>query len=115
MDIDQARRIVSEMTSHVFYAEGLDETAPRSLAEYSLGEMLEANKLVKEADQTGPGNGPKTVQIVCDERLAAALYVLYHYEPNPNRAVVLNNMRYVVVAKIPDDFFDNPEYEAGDK
>ena len=111
MEIKRARRIVEQMTGHVFYAQGIKETTPDPLAGLSLAEMLKANGVVKKANDKDMGNGTRTVQIVCDDRLTAALYVLYNYEQNPNRAVVHNSKNFVLVAKLPDDFNENPEYE----
>ncbi len=74
MDLVRAKQINEACFQHVMWGMGLTDKEPPSLEAYSLQEMLDASRLVK-ADNVGR----QEVTVVCDERLIAALYVLYHY------------------------------------
>jgi hypothetical protein len=80
MDLDRARQIVAACVNHSLFRMGVIEEPPPSLAEYSLGELLEANEMIRAQNDEVDAAGNRKIQIVCDDRLIAALYVLYHYE-----------------------------------
>jgi len=78
----RAREIVAAMVGHVCWEVGAMETRPQSLAALSLAEMVEANRMVRQAGAVEiEGVGEKVMLTACEDRLVAALYVLYHYEP----------------------------------
>lgn len=107
MTLDRAKKIVSDCVAHVWYREALTTDPPPSLAEYTLQELLDANRLVagplgKERDEE---NKSTTVSMHCDDRLVAALYVLYHYpavDPTggPVDVLVANASAGVVTLKL---------------
>jgi hypothetical protein len=83
MDLKTAKEITHKCGLHVFYLQGVTEDEPPSLAEYTLSELLEANHRVKQWNARDPDEaGRKNMQIYCDDRLIAALYVTYQYEPD---------------------------------
>jgi hypothetical protein len=93
MDETQAIEITDACMEHVLFREGIRTAAPRSLANYSLRELLDANETI--------ANGTKA-RMHCDQRLVAALYVAYHYDaqdPAELDAVALKPGAAVVVIK----------------
>ncbi len=74
MTLERAREIVAAMTGHKYWKLGIVVAVPQSLVDLSLAEMVEANRMVREDG--------KKVQTVYDDRLVAALYVLYHHRPD---------------------------------
>jgi hypothetical protein len=59
--------------------EGLEP--PPSLAEYSLQQLIDANHRVRDRNGTKNSDGSESYRMFCDDRLIAALYVAYNYEP----------------------------------
>lgn len=70
MTKERAIEINNACCAHAWYREGLREELPPTLEGISLEDMLEATKIVE-------GLTPR--QMVCDQRLLAALYVAYNY------------------------------------
>jgi hypothetical protein len=84
MEVERARKIVADMMAHVWLLEGISKEEPPSLLGYTLGEMLDANRVVDEADRelmekARAEHKGCDLQFVCAERLTAALYVAYHF------------------------------------
>jgi len=71
MSAERAQEIAGRCNLHVFWWSGAADGPPPSLAEYSLAELLEANHIVRD----------EGVRCRCDDRLVAALYAVYHYDP----------------------------------
>lgn len=83
MTESRAHEIVAVCLAHFLYQEGLNEKELPSLGDYSLKEMLEANEIVKSLNDGPSVGGLRTVYVHCDPRYLAALYVAYHYDPDP--------------------------------
>ena len=109
MTPELAAEINSAMVAHSMFAMGLREARPPSLARYTLRQMLDATEFVAAEDKAAVSvNGSKTIRMVCDPRLVAALYTLYHYEaqdPEEGQVstVVENTTRGLVVLKLRRD------------
>ena len=87
---------------------GIDVGEPPSIEDYTLRDLLDANDLVRELNRAEDHElGPRVIQVVCDERLIAALYVAQHYgtsaPENPEDIVVVNGKGLFL--------FDIPECE----
>lgn len=83
MTRERAQQIVDACAAHTWYDMGIREEPPPSLEEYSLRELLEANEMMAGQDgKTKNPDGSTNSTLHCDDRLVAALYVLYHYPPN---------------------------------
>lgn len=80
MELEKAQKIVKACVAHRMYDMGVVDEEPPSLYEYSLRELLEANDRVREENENQPKEGVMSFQTVCDDRLVAALYTIYHYE-----------------------------------
>jgi hypothetical protein len=52
---------------------------PCEVPDVSLSELIEANRIVREAGGTVNGDGTRTIHTTCDDRLIAALYALKGY------------------------------------
>ena len=104
MDDEQARAINRLLTRVTFAAHGLTDDAPSmdELRTISLSEMLEAKGLIEAANKVGGGNGKRTITMVCDDRLIAAIYVLAHYEPRNETIVELGDIGVAVLALAKD-------------
>ncbi len=101
MTLGRAREIVAAMVGHVCWEVGAMETKPQSLADLSLAEMVEANRIVCEIGAVEIEAGAKEVRTVCEDRLIAALYVLYHYEPDmTNHPIVHDGQKLVDVLPV---------------
>ena len=98
MTREQAFEIVGRMMQFVFYREGLREEPPAPL-EYSLADMIEANRIVRETKDKVAERCTRSY-MHCDDRLTAALYVLHHYQPDPRgdgEELVIHNGKVAVV------------------
>ena len=74
MDIETAKKITGECIKNMYAGMGIgeDQDNPPDLTSYELDELLEANHTVRDDKDCH--------QMMCDDRLVAALYTLYHYE-----------------------------------
>lgn len=87
MDMDEARKIVADtvvvgtyLVLHDDDGNHLNGKDVPSLKDYTLGQMVEATRMVEEANRRPEGHtGAWHTQTVCDDRLLAALYVAHHY------------------------------------
>lgn len=101
MTLELAKQIVSECMAHVWFRESLRTEPPPSLKKYSLRDLLDANSLIAGY----PGNRNEeskttTVMMHCDDRLIAALYILYHYPPSEpeDLEVIVSHAQSAIVA-----------------
>lgn len=102
MTLAEASRIVGVMTTIHMKGMGVpvesDDTWDHS---WTLAQLLEANALVDaENDRRAKEPGPTTIQVVCADRLIAALYVLHKYPP-ANESVVNVGRKCVAVVEEP--------------
>jgi hypothetical protein len=90
MTLEEAIKITDSCSEHFFFQEEISKKQPPSLEKYSLQELLDANRMVKEQGTTKNQDGSQTIRVHCDDRLVAALYCLYHYPANdPSEAEVI--------------------------
>lgn len=80
MELERARDITGACLAHTYYRMGFIEEEPPSLEDYSLRELLDANHRVDEENKKFSVDGKKRIQVICADRLVAALYTLYHYQ-----------------------------------
>ena len=71
------------------------------LKDYSLKELLEANQIIKEINQSkiNAGNGMMTIRIACEDRLIAAVYVLMHYDASGGAIAMMDDKILGIVGK----------------
>jgi hypothetical protein len=82
MTEEKAREIVGDMYETFLYFQIGGKQKPKPL-DYTLGEMVEANKIVAELNKTRIGNPSGksvSIQMMLDDRLVAAIYCARHYE-----------------------------------
>ncbi len=116
--MELAGKIVAACLSHVWYQQELSDEPPTSLAQYSLRELLEANALVatspRERDEE---KKTTTIALHCDDRLIAALYVLYHYpasRADDLDAIAINPKAVVLVLARQAESVPTRSQQAGD-
>lgn len=117
MTIEEARDIVRACTAHTMYMMGVADEQPPSLEGYTLRQLLDANDMVKEADRNQSGDGPRTMQVVCADRLIAALYTAYHYpgdSPESIEPIAHAPGRVVAVIRANTDPCREEEEDAAD-
>lgn len=110
MTMEHAREIVGKCNRHVWYREGLTDDLPPTLADYTLQELVTANHMVAAENQRArkamsalENIGSKDIQVVCDDRLIAALYAVYHYPGQDHRdcqPVAAADGKAIVVVKV---------------
>lgn len=104
MDIEQAHRINSAISSAFFAACGVnDEPFPdlSSLKDVSLSDMLEAARMIRDENETRENaaeqnGGGRIITAVADDRVIAAVFVLVNYE-HSREPIVNGNRRLVAV------------------
>jgi hypothetical protein len=87
-DVARAIALNSAMISVAFEREGLKKVSLKDLAllrEASIVEMSNAAGIVRKFDEEKPANpdGTRSVRLVCDDRLVAAIYTFLHYTLPP--------------------------------
>lgn len=104
MAYERAVEIVEACTANgVYHMLGDCGKDVPSLADYSLAEMVEAQRVVQETevDRQKPDGKTRSFHTVCADRLVAALYVASHYPGQDGRDVdpicLLPDGRAVVV------------------
>ncbi|WP_439392386.1 hypothetical protein ACRQ5Q_22585 [Bradyrhizobium sp. PMVTL-01] len=119
MELSRAREIVQAINARCFVTIGLDKDLP-SLEDVSLGEMMEATNMVRNANQAARAaaeinGGGCTISIVPDDRLIAAVYTLHHYpcsrEPILSIPFGAARQHVVAVLAIPNPTDDDEEDE----
>lgn len=83
MDIERARDIVKAVNARGFATMGLDHELP-ALDGVSLAEMIEAKTIVRNVNKANAATanitgGSRTIYVVPDDRLIAAVYCMHHY------------------------------------
>lgn len=113
MTIERAKEIVGRMLDVRYAAMGIPgRTFPEPL-DCSLAEMVEANRIVAEFREPTE-NGYRTLGMHCADRLIAAIYTLWHYDPDREPIAWIPHGRVakcvaVCTAELPDE--DNEESE----
>jgi hypothetical protein len=88
MSVEKAKEIVGCMVLWMMYHMEVTNDEPPKLT-YSLRELIEANDIVKKANKDAEqtpfidGKRSRTMSLVCDDRLIAALYTAAHYPGGP--------------------------------
>lgn len=105
MDLETAKKINSLCSAHYFFQIGL-RTAPSSIAEYSLSELIQARDMINQENENAPViNGTKTFYTTCDDRFLAALYATYHYVGNEGDdfepVAITSDFRVMAVLQLP--------------
>jgi hypothetical protein len=89
MTPDRAKEIVKAINARAFFTMGIGDGALPPLAGVSLAEMVEAAEVVRLANATTPAvDGRRTIHVVPDDRLIAAVYCMEHY-PCSNEPIVM--------------------------
>lgn len=78
MSQERASTIVRACVANKLYSMGLDDELPLPLHDYSLSDLLKANHMIATANKNSDSH-----QMVCDDRLVAALYTIQNYEASP--------------------------------
>lgn len=114
MTLDQALTINKACVDHQMWQMGvLQEPSPQMalISTLSLPDLLQARDMVRQHDDTKPAdaNGCKSFSVISDDRLLAALYTLYHYEPQAQNGdglepVVGAPRRVLLVLAMPADW-----------
>lgn len=101
LTLQKARAINKACCAHVFKQMELIEEDPPSLRNYSLLDLIEAKEALEQYnwDRTD-----SKLESVCDDRLLAALYVVYNYpgqDPNDiEDAICVGNGTAVITVKV---------------
>lgn len=119
MTYERAVEIVEACTANgVYHMLGSRGREVPSIEDFSLAEMVEAQRVVRETEgaRMKPVAGPQTFHVVCDARLVAALYVAQHFpgdDPDDaNPVCLLPDGRAVFVLRLPEAMQDT-EVEHG--
>ncbi len=94
MNLKRAQEIVKDMAHTAMVHRGIIAPPYPDLSGYSLREMLAANKIV-DRHNNRPGNSK--IQIICDDRLIAALYALDHFPPDETNAIIGDAAKALVI------------------
>ena len=108
MDLERAKEITWACVQTHLFSMGVDDVVPPEppgLRKYSLEELLEANRLVCEENQRKSHQPvPHGIQVYCEPRLVAAIYVAEHYEASPAadpEPVITVGGKALFVVKLP--------------
>lgn len=114
MTPERAQEIVSAINARCLVTMGIEQPMAR-LEGVSLAEMLEAKDIVKAQNETAKSQardhgGGYSIQMVPDDRLIAAVYVIGHYHPSrdpilylPARGLFSDRIALAVVGMSSDD------------
>jgi len=81
-EFQRALDITDACVRNHYWMMGIIQEEPPSLADYTLLELVEANHAIaKDEGQVNP-DGSRSIPIHCDDRLVAALYTAYHFDPS---------------------------------
>ncbi len=94
MTLERARELAGQITNCA-HKRIVGWTDGPGLPDVPLAEMLEANRMVREAASVKTPTG-RLIAVTCDDRLVAALYVLENYEPSP-QPIIIGEYRLVAV------------------
>lgn len=116
MTIERAIEINAAICDFSFVTMGLKSSlSTKALTGLSLRQMLDAVEIVEAANSSPSIDGKRTIHIVPDQRLVAAVYCLEHYEPRSEAILAVphgdfaGNTRYLGVMAI--DREDVPDEE----
>jgi hypothetical protein len=103
MTLDEAKKIMGHLVQCHFYFQigGDEKPAPIN---YGLEEMLEANRIIKQAnDDAESVKGARYIHVTFDPRAIAAFYVASNYEggspEEPNVITMVNDRVLLMVDK----------------
>ena len=102
MNLEKAQEIVSACIAHTYFDLGLRNEPPPSIDQYGLEELIQANKMIKNHNETRK-DGKLSLQLA--DRLIAALYALTHFCIDPSTPVVINKDKAMVIVKLPENYF----------
>lgn len=111
MTLERAREIVKAVNARCFVTMGLERDLP-SLEGISLGEMVEATAMVRNANKAAESlaklsGGTYSISMVPDDRLIAAAYAIDHFpisdEPILALPLGVRHLRVLVAAQIPTE------------
>lgn len=101
LSVDRAEAVNATCVGAAMDDMGLESSKepPLRLKDLSLAEMVDAVRVVREHEQRKlcDADGRRSMSVVCDDRLLAALYVATHYEPSKFTPVVRVDGRAVAV------------------
>jgi hypothetical protein len=118
MELDRAKEINSALLDIGFFTEGLktgEETqkAVDLLGDVSLSDMLKAGEVVRQENERTfaesvenmrlKGSSSRTIMMVCDDRLVAAIYAALNYSVGHETIVVLPDRRQIVIQRYDED------------
>lgn len=86
LDVERGVHLNARMFQHGMYRLEVAEDPGDSLEDDDLLDMVLAARMVRateDATPIVPGQG-RTISTVCDDRMVAALYTLYHYDAVPS-------------------------------
>lgn len=114
MHIARARDIVRAINARCFTTLGLEHDLP-SLDGVSLAEMIEAKRVVENVNAANEAaakfsGGRRTIHVVPDDRLIAAVYTLHHYHDSrepilsiPAGATRNKVVAVLTIANVPEE------------
>jgi hypothetical protein len=85
-DLERARAINGDLVKWWLVTEGLDPGPAPDLSRLSLPELVFATMMIEaenERKKGQDGGRGRSMEVVCDMRLLAAIYTFLHYEPDP--------------------------------
>lgn len=82
MSLERALEITAAICARSWATDISPDWAQPSLAGISLREMLDARDVVDAENARPKSKGPRTIYVVPDPRLIAAVYTFEHYEPS---------------------------------
>jgi hypothetical protein len=97
MNFETAQKIVWACQQHVMWEIGVSEDEPPPVAQYTLGELIQANDIIKEYNKI---RTDRCQSMILADRLIASIYTMYHYHPNNSETVISNPTRGVVVVNL---------------
>ena len=102
MNFETAEKINQACINHHFFQLGISDKEPENLSQYSLSDLLQAKQIIEHYNKI---RTDRAKTIICDDRLIAALYTLYHYPANNEEAIIANTHAGLVAIRLPADFF----------
>jgi hypothetical protein len=104
MTIEQARKLIGNLVACSIYAEGITDEKPTKI-EASLADIIEANRLVKEANDAArekqrSEGGSCSIQMIIADRGIAAMYAAANFaggSPGEPNIIGYANGNYIMV------------------
>jgi len=79
VNLEEAKEITGLCLNHGLFNMGVDDNQPKPITDYSLDQLLEANKIVAEHPGDKNPDGTTSYMMHCAPRMIAALYVAYNF------------------------------------